>query len=342
MRHILIYILIAAATAMAGGCSKADHFTIDGETQGDEPLTMMWHDGSQMHETHLAPLDGSFRIKGSAPDYALVWLMDESERPLVSVIARDGDHLRVEIDRNEPLNSRARGNDVTEQLDAWIHDNAPALATMDASAINAAVEAFIAENPSSPASTALLTNYFRSMGSEATADSLLRLLQPEARSKALLGSWPALLASRLTLDASGTIGPRSLPGPKGKRIRLYPRDATLTLIAFGTPQGRREADSAVATLRDLTTRYPRRRLQALEVSSYADSSTWAMNVAADTAAAWDITWTPGATADRQWRNYAIPTLPYFIIADSTGTQRLHTASASEASRYITRLLGADK
>ena len=323
-----------AAGALAG-CSEADHFTISGKIAGgdDAGVAVMWHDGHGMQVHDVTVADGSFSFRGVAPEYALIWSTGPDGRPLTALIARNGDKIKAEIDPADPDASKVRGNDPTEELDGWRRTNAAILEAVDAPAINDAVEAFIAGHQASPAATALLTTFFGAADAEVRADSLLRLLQPQARSKALLGSFPVMLASRLTLDASGPIKAASLPGPDGNRVRLYPRESSLTLVAFGTPWGMRSADSAIIILRSLTSRYPRRRLLPVEVSTYADSSTWAGNIASDSAA-WQITWAPGVTAARQWRQLAIPTLPYFIVADSTGVQKLRTSSASRAREFI--------
>ncbi len=328
-------VIAAVALSSLTGCSKAPRFTVKGHIEGVSggDVVIQWHDGHGMQRHDVTVADGSFSFTGVADDYVLLWIVSERGEPLANLIARNGDKLKAEINPDDPGASKTGGNRPTEELSDWLAATADIRGNHDAGAVNDAIETFIADHPTSPAATALLTNFFYAADSEVRADSLLRLLQPQARSRALLGSFPSLLASRLTLDASGALRTGSLPGPDGKRIRLYPREATLTLVAFSSPSGQRRADSAVIILRELTSRYPRRRLLPLEVSGAPDSITWASNIASDSAA-WLSTWVPGATADRQWRQLAVPSLPYFIVADSTGTQRLHTTSASRARAFI--------
>lgn len=337
LRLILAALLTALmAAGPLAGCSGADNFTITGKIAGgddDADMVIMWHDGHGMQRHDVTVDDGSFRFTGVAPDYSLMYILSGGGEPLACFIARNGDKIKADIDMSEPAASEARGNGPTDEINHWLRSNAAVIEAGDAAAINDAVEAFIDGHPASPAATALLTNFFVAADAEVRADSLLRLLQPQARSRALLGSFPVILASRLTLDASGSIKAGSLPGRDGDRVRLYPRESSLTLVAFGSPSGQRSNDSAVILLRDLTRRYPRSRLLPLEVSAYADSATWANNIASDSSA-WLITWTPGVTADRQWRQLAVPSLPYFIVADSTGTQRLRTTSAARAGAFI--------
>lgn len=335
--RLILAVLLAALVAVGtlAGCSGADSFTVSGKVAGsdDAALVIMWHDGHGMQRRDVTVDGGSFKFTGVAPEYSLMWILSGDGEPLTCLIARNGDKIKADIDLSEPGASVARGNGPTDEINGWLRSNAAVIEADDAAGINDAVEAFIADHPASPAATALLTNFFVAADAEVRADSLLRLLQPQARSRALLGSFPVILASRLTLDASGSIKAGSLPGRDGNRVRLYPRESSLTLVAFGSPSGLRGSDSAVILLRDLTDRYPRRRLLPLEVSTYADSATWAGNIASDSSA-WLITWTPAVTADRQWRQLAVPSLPYFIVADSTGAQRLRTTSAARARAFI--------
>lgn len=331
--------LMLIATLLAG-CSKPTDFTVKGKTESGDDLTvyMTYYDGSAMRREEASTLKGEFHLRGRSMSPALLTFTDADHRQLTQAIASNGDEISLTIDTSEPVNSRAKGNKPTEMLSDFMADNAGPLVTGDTRAVNAAVGKFIADHPDSPASTALLTSVFSTPGHEEQADSLLRLLTAKARSRAILGTYPTLLAMQLGVDATANITTRTLPGTdRDHSVRLNPRKASLTLLAFGTSQTL-GTDSAEIILRDLTERWPDTRLQAIELSGAPDSLTWAVGVRRDSTAKWQRTWTPYTTADRQWKSYAIPARPFFIVSDSTGTMRLRTRSAAEAQRFIDAFL----
>lgn len=339
MKLLPLRVLVWALGALAAACSDDTSFTVTGSfgDHVDRSVTMSYYDGSAYKVATVNSIDGSFRLTGVAPSYTLVTLSDGAT-PLVSLIARNGDGLSADIDYAEPVNSKARGNDPTEAFNGFIRDNAEGYVKGDARALNDAVARYIADHPDSPESTALLTSVYITPGHELQADSLLRLLRPEARTRALLGTFPALLATQLEVDVSGPLSSRTLPGPGGSALRVIPRESTLTLYAFADDAQPSGSDSAAILLRDLTSMFPRKRLHGVELSSASDSLSWAVRVRNDSTALYDRSWSPMVTAERQWKSLAIPSLPFFILIDSTGNQRMRTHSAAAMRDFTVKLL----
>ena len=336
MKYATITGYLMLIAILLAGCSKPTDFKVKGKTENGDDLTlyMTYFDGSAMRREEVSTLKGEFNLRGRSMSPALLTFTDADNRQLTQAIADNRDESSLTLDPAEPVTTRAKRNKHTEKLSGFMADNAGPLVTGDIRAINAAVAKFIAENPDSPASTALLTSVFRTPGHEEQADSLLRLLTAKARSRAILGTYPTLLAMQLAVDATANITSRTLPGTdRDHSVRLNPRKASLTLLAFGTSRTI-GSDSAEIILRELTERWPDSRLQAIELSGAPDSLTWAVGVRRDSTAKWHRTWTPYTIADRQWKSYAIPARPYFIVSDSTGTMRLRTRSAAEARRFI--------
>lgn len=332
--------IVAAAAALLSACSDDTQFTVAGRFAdgADHAVTMSYYDGTGYKEVSVNGINGSFRLSGVAPAYTLVTVTDAmGQTPFVSAIVKNGDEISLEIDTDEPINSKARGNDPTEAFNDFVRDNAEAILNDNAAVLNKAVAEYIGANPGRVESTALLTSVYRTPGYEVQADSLLRLLAPAARSRALLASFPVLLSTQLGEEILATIPVRFMTGPDNKTIRISPRDASLTLYAFIDDDVTR-LDSSVMILRELSEAYPVKRLRAVELSSASDSLSWAARVSADTTATYDRVWAPVLLADRNWKSLAIPRRPYFVVADSTGSQALRTGSASRARDFIVKFL----
>lgn len=332
-RYLLI--IAAAMAAILSACSDDSLFVVEGRLADgvDRQISLSFFDGNGYKVMKTTSIDGSFRLEAVAPAYSLVSIADQDNNLLASAIVRNGDEISLKLDPAEPINSRASGNKPTEAFDAFIHDNAESIIKGDAASINAAVVEYIIGHRDSPESAALLTSVFRTAGNEVLADSLLRLLGPKARSRPLLNTFPALLASQLAVEVTANISARTLPAPGGKTMRVIPRDASLTLFAFADDDANR-LDSALVLLRDITSRFPRKRLRAIHLSSVSDSISWARKAADDSTAAYDRSWNPVLVADRQWKSLAVPSRPFYVVIDSTGTQRLRTASADGVRRFV--------
>ena len=335
----LLTMLLAPVAALLASCSDDAFFTVDGKFAdgADRQVTLGYYDGSGYKEATVLSIDGSFRLAGVSAAYTVVTLSDQNQTPLVTAIARNGDKLSLTIDPAEPINSKARGNKPTEAYNEFVRDNAANVIKADAAALNAAITGYIAAHPDNPESTALLTNLFFTQGYEVKADSLLRLIGPKARSRAILGTYPALLATQLSNEAQANITTRYIPGPGGKQVRVSPGNATLTLLAFSDDDAS-HIDSAQLILRELTGRFPAARLRGVELSGVSDSLSWAAKVAADTTATYDRSWNPVQIADRHWNDLAIPWRPFYVVFDSTGTQTLRTSSAAHAREFIVKYL----
>lgn len=342
MTKSILHILAVAVVILSvmAGCSKPESFTVSGVTaDGSETtVSMTWFDGKAVRRAEGRSVEGKFTIVGSAPAPTVAWLSDGSGRLFASFIVENGDKVKVTADLAEPVKSTVSGPDNAEEYAGWLASNAVALERDDEAAVNAAVARYVGAHPDSPVSTALIVWVFRSAGYELQADSLMRLLGPGARSKAITGSFPDMLASQLAIEATGALQTRTYPVGHGRTERFYPRESSYSMVAF-TGSASERTDTLAPLFRRLTERYPRRRLNILQVSGAADSAEWARSVEADSTAKWIRTWAPTATADRHWRPYAVPSLPFFIIADSAGTQLLRTPSAAAAEDFIVSRLG---
>lgn len=341
MKLSLIPTLLAALTLLFVSCSDDTTFNIEGSFAdgGEHELDITYFNGAFMQHATVPTVKGEFRYIGSSSSPAVVTLSEQGRKTLVMLIATNGDDISVKLDSSEPLNSKVSGSKASEALNEFVIDNAAVIIKDDAAAINAAIGDYIGRNPDSPVSTALLTYFYRISDNEERADSLLRLLGPKARSRAILGSFPSFLSTQISVEATAPVNSISLPGPDGHNFYVYPRESSLTLYAFADDEiNSPGVDSSLVVLRDLTPRFPRKRLRAVLVSSAMDSLSWASKVKNDSTSLWDKTWSPVVVAQRQWRGYTIPQRPYFILVDSTGTQRLRTASGARLIDFVNKFL----
>ena len=113
-------------------------------------------------------------------------------------------------------------------------------------------------------------------------------------------------------------------------MRYVPSQQSYSLLAFTDS---RKPDSIISRLRNLRKSLGKRRLKIIEISLTGDSAMWRASVKGDSMN-WFQAWAPGSTAAREIRRLAVPRAPFYIVADSTGTQLYRGTSAYSAYTLI--------
>ena len=188
------------------------------------------------------------------------------------------------------------------------------------------------------ASTALLSTYFNPRGYERTADSLFSLLSPEVRTPALTHNFNSVLASQLAASAGRELSSLTLYDHSDSVVTFSTRRKSYSLIAIvGTDPTQR--DSVIPAMKSLSTGNWGARVAILEISTAPDSTAWKSSVAPDTVS-WRQTWEPVALTSHALSRLSIPSVPFFIVTDSTGTQLFRGQSVTEATSAIAKKISS--
>lgn len=313
-------------------CSKASKFTVEGEIEnlGDRMVEMDYYDGHGWQRVTTSTTGGHFMLEGSAEEPTMVALRLTGGDKLVDLLAENGDKLKIKMDFKNPASIEISGNDASRDYGRWMADNAKIISARNVSAINRSVADYVGKNRESMTSTLLLLSRFYMPGYEAEADSLLQLIDADARPAELVGNINAMLSHQLSADARGEIKPMNLYSRRDSTYRYYPDDQSYTLFVFSD---RQKIDTLTRPLKDVRRRLNDRQLAVIEVSLSPDSVEWRRNIASDSAT-WVQTWAPGAAAAAPIRRLAIPRVPFFIVADSTGRQLYRGTSVSAALKLL--------
>lgn len=328
-------IFMAALIALtASSCGNSDSFRISGEIKdaGAKTIELTYCHGGEVKRITVKAVDGKFAIEGDAPQPALGFLSVSGGVPVATLIVENGEETVCEIDPEEPEQAKIKGSRDNEELAAFVRDNAEALAAGNPREINAAVAKFIGNHRDSKAATALLVTRFCSADNEIAADSLMSLIEPSARSSALLLNFSAALASQLSAEARADIVAMTLYGRNDSLIRYNPFRQRCSLLAF-VGEDKAGRDSVVPVLRALTKDFDDKKLKTVEISTAPDSATW-RRITEQDSASWSQAWAPGSVAAPSIRRMAVARVPFFIIADSTGRQLHRGSSASVAERIV--------
>ena len=184
IRHLASRIILSLAIAIAAiACGKKDNFVVRGQFTDGGARTVVatyFADGGLKRIT--APMtDDQFTLVGASAQPTLLTVALSDGTLLATLIVQNGDKIKLSGHIDDPSQLKASGNTPSSDIARWCADNAPLLNTSDPDSINASIARFVADHPSSLASTALLVAYFRTQDHELLADSLFSLITPEAR-----------------------------------------------------------------------------------------------------------------------------------------------------------------
>ncbi len=328
------HIIILLAGVLAAGCSKSDSFKVSGtiEGAGGSMVELLYFNNGAYERLSAPAKEGKFAFQGSVSSPAVAFLSVSGGAPLVELVIRNGADIRCEIDPANRFALKIKGDKANELYGKFLNDNAEVFESRSISRINDAVKKFVEKNPGSIASTVAVITQFRSADNEIMADSLLGIIDAEARPNSLLANYNAVLSSQLSAESRESVGSMTLIGRNDSIVRYNPFRHKLSVLAFagGDKTGR---DSILNALRALRKDYDTKRLGMVEVLTVPDSATW-IHVTEQDSATWYQVWTPGTFSAPSFRRMAIARVPYFVVVDSTGHQVHRGSSAVAAESFV--------
>lgn len=326
--HVILMSLLVVLT----GCGNDEEFVINCEIRGlGSTGVEMYYTSRGIQHSSFHPVDGKVALHGVSSEPTLVEVYTMDNQPLFSCVARNGDEISVKMEMDKPSTLKIKGNDASEQYARFVAENDSLLRSNDVAAINALVADEVRRHPDRMSSALLLVTRFNARGYELEADSLINTLKPEARANGVTGAYPRLVGEQVSTSARGNVKPMTIQiGRQNRRdtvVRYWPSNQSYSLIVV---TGNGKGDSVRRVLRELTKSLHERRFKALEIAAMGDSTSWAIATARDSAK-WMQGWLPGSVASPAVRALAIPSVPFFIVTDSTGRQiyRGHSRVAAE-------------
>jgi len=327
MRNILVIII----SLFLLGCTDNEQFRVNGTIEGNPTMTLRvgyYADG--VYSTQItAAREGKFEFFGKAKQPTVVEILDYDYRPLMRLYASNGETFEIEYDRARPYAAKIRGNDVSERWSKFLADNEAAFMS-SADSANAVIARYVAEHPSDIVSTLLMTTAYNSRDAVA-ADSIMGIIEPQARPSSLTESGSYMMQRLISEAANDTIEPLRYAGRMDSARVFDFSEHRVNLLAFSR-WGKYRDDSIMPRLEKLS---KVKNLNVLEID--VDPNSTSMIRRSDTLA-WMVGRMPGGLTARGIERLGIPSEPYFIVADSAGAQLLRTPSAGEATDYVLKLL----
>lgn len=342
---LIRYVLMVAIIVLAG-CRDNPEFRLEAVSDdiGTQNVTIRYVDRNGAYRIDQVPaVNGSFSYVGTTDGPTYVEVFDSSNRLLGEFIAKGGDNIKARFAIANPENISIEGNDDAILLNEWLNHNRGSVMKGDSEAVNAAIEAFVRENPKQFASTALMLRYFTVAGHEQKALRLLQSIDEKYRpaSKVL---W---FEQMLNISMEGSTA-------KIPQLRVFAREVTDTRedsAATFSPRGARYnlllltdndsrgADSIRQMLNSITggdnADHP--RLRIVDFGCDRDTLLWGAslrNLPDDYPADIHRYWLPEGPATPGLAEAAPPAIPAFILTDSLGAILYRTPSARAMQQFF--------
>lgn len=335
LKKILLVISVAVCIIMVG-CGNDETFTISGVVHGagTQNLRIGYVDNGTVVNNVTIAVDGKFRYEGSAKHPVIVDIFSSSRNLIGRVYVKNGDAIEGEWNLDKPYEAKVAGNSASSDWAEFIRENSEAFDASNYVSTNEAIGRYVETHRDNVVSTLLMIANYNTIVDEFKADSLFNLIDPKARPDALVASYRQMMSGMDAEMMMRKVLPLHLYAGEDSIVSFRPSKHSFALLYFS---GIADRGEIVPKLRRLTADYPEKRLRVIDISFALDTATWRNTTRRDSAS-WDECWAVGATVNKSLEYLSIPRTPYFIVADSAGTQLYRGSSIIEAEKLINEVL----
>lgn len=318
----------------ACGCSGGDDFRVIGtvDNLGTQNLRVVYYTDKALQSLTTTAIDGQFQFSGSAPKETLLEIFTTDRVPLASLIVKNGESVKLKIDRNKPWDWKIEGSEKSQRLADFVRKNAGALDGGTADDVNDVVDGYVGANPEDMVSTVVLLKYYDAVGHESACDSLFELISHDARPDYMCDGVRAIIKDDAAYDMEVALMPMNLY-TKADSLTIYRPDAYKGTVMAFSDAGQADRKELRTVLRGLRKDYKKKDVAIIELNMAEDTTEWQKTVATDSAT-WVQAWIPGSVASPAVRSLRVPRMPYYIVADSVGRLLYRGASAGTAEEVM--------
>ena len=309
--------LLAFCLLLASGCGGNKPYKIDGviEGIGTQNITAIYHDGTALKVANTNAVNSAFHLEGIAEQPVVIEFFNNQRQRIGCVAARNGEEITVKFKVSDPYFIEASGNELTASLAEFLKKNSASL--------NDAIYRQISNAPDADLSVLLATYYYDINPNPLKADSLFMLFDNKTIAANALLQSKAEIAARLAKS----------PGPMPV-LALFSNSDTITDFAPSTDKNtlyiftdaNKMPDSIVAFADSMA-----RELRVASIRLSLDSFGWHNDCRRFSKKVVHL-WALGGVANPQLKEFNLPRVPFFIIADTTAHAIYRGSSMPKTSK----------
>ncbi len=306
----VVWLSALVVALLALSCTNTEQFRINGEIEGKPTMNIRvaYYGDGAVRTIVTAAREGKFEFFATSSQPTIVDITDYDFRPLVRLYAQNGETFSVKIDRAEALKATVSGNDISERWANFLRENSEVLALGGDNA-NAIVADYIAANPADIVSSLLLLTSYDSSRNALAADSLMALIEPQARPSALMDGYNFML-QRLVAETTSQPIQSIIYEHRDTAATFDPAKQPVNILAFTG-----DDEDKYLLIADSLERLCGKERAVVDFRAMIIHGTKLPDSVQRIVAE-----LPAGLATRGVEKLGIPTLPYYIVADSAGTQ----------------------
>lgn len=324
MKYLYHFSLLLVASLLLS-CGGGSSFKIDGQLvnfNGTSIRVIFNGDSGVVDEMVDLDKKGHFSFKGEASQPAIVNLVDQRNSLITTMVAVNGDHLKVKGDAATAMSVKIKGNKINEAWQLFRDEHAAFYTDPNPSRLNAAIEKYVREHPADVLSTVLLIADY---SEPENVTEMLSVIALEAKPKSLTSAY-------------GLVG-------KERSNALLPRMMTLTLMKHKGPFEEIKLTGHYSLISMwIKNQDPRDKMremlqgldegvQVIDVLAEGDTVQWQRTIA-DDPARWKHYWAPGGPVEQGIQLLGVTSMPWYAVTDSTGLVVYSGTSLTSAIKAI--------
>ncbi len=323
---------------VATSCKDDPKFVVSGDMIDGKDVTLhlSLHFPDRIVDEVIATRSGHFDYTGVAPEGTEIFVEVYSHNYQLLGVGMVGSDskMTMKLDPAGMSGFSVDGNEFNREISNFIAEHKTDIAKGNAKAVNKAIGVYGKDNPGSVVSTVLLTSLYDASIDADGAAALFESINETARPAYIVGGYADMIKNAGGKDADRVEAVSILTADKGI-ARIDPKEYRATIIAFSSDVPTR-GDSIKNTLRRLAKRAGG---SGLVVDHYlsGDTISWKSQVKRDTVT-WTAVWSGAGPKAPGADRFGITSLPYFVVADSTGRTIYRGTSLSTADSLFRKEL----
>ncbi len=314
---LMSWLIILTVALFPASCSDSGSFKVTGTVEGlgTQNLHIVYRDGNMVRSITAPAVDSKFEFQGNSPRETVVEVFNNLRSPLGCFVVKNGETVDITLKSDDLLYLKATGDKTSERL-------ADFLAKNRGDSLNTRIASAVIANPADFLSATLLTCYYDTGTNPAEAAELIAALDYEKIPPIVTAGLREML-SRINSEPSVTdVRLRCIAD---SMTTVAPCDTAPTFYYFDDTHNL--SDSTAAFFDSIPS-----HVKLVYILTAPDTLRWSKNASLFPSRTYAL-WAPDGVSEQEISDWDITSMPYIIVADSTGRPIYRGAELPDAVEF---------